>query len=278
MANDLTGDFDVVAEFTIDAVNRVLAAMHSGNRFPHTWSLAVDDTPQSSLVARSAVDPFGDAVTDPGLIARAVARAPSSLRGPSASGLPTSALEPWVVNPGLHRSPALGDRSHLKGVAQLQLAAPMISMLLVNVAGDAAVGSAGDGHLEIFVRGSDGHLWHLWQTAPNGDWSGWEDLSAYRQLGVDVVGDAAVGSAGDGHLEIFVRGSDGHLWHLWQTAPNGDWSGWEDLSAYRQLGVDVVGDAAVGSAGDGHLEIFVRGSDGHLWHLWQTAPNGDWSG
>ncbi len=31
MANDLTGDFDVVAEFTLPAANRVLAAMHSGN-------------------------------------------------------------------------------------------------------------------------------------------------------------------------------------------------------------------------------------------------------
>ncbi len=127
MANDLTGDYDVVVEFTIPAVNRVLAGMHSGNRLPHSWSLAVDDNPQSSLVARSVVDVSGDAVTDP-VLAQAVARAPSSLKGLSARGLPSSSLDPRVVNPGLHRAPALEDRSHLKGVAQLQLAAPTISL------------------------------------------------------------------------------------------------------------------------------------------------------
>jgi hypothetical protein len=44
-----------------------------------------------------------------------------------------------------------------------------------------------------------------------------------------------VGRAADGRLEIFVVGEDGHQWHLYQIAPNGDWSGWEDLSLYRPL-------------------------------------------
>jgi len=33
MANDLTGNFDVVAEFAVAAANRVLAAMHCSERF-----------------------------------------------------------------------------------------------------------------------------------------------------------------------------------------------------------------------------------------------------
>jgi hypothetical protein len=40
MANDLTGDFDVVAEFAIFAVNRVLAAMHRAQRIPHSQNEA----------------------------------------------------------------------------------------------------------------------------------------------------------------------------------------------------------------------------------------------
>ena len=147
----------------------------------------------------------------------------------------------------------------------------------VGVVGKPAVGSAADGRLEIFVRGNDDHLWHLYQTSRNGDWSDWEDLSVYRPLGVGIAGEPGVGSAADGRLEIFVQGSDGHQWHLYQTFPNGDWSDWEDLSVYRPLGVGVVGKPAVGSAADGRLEIFVRGNDDHLWHLYQTSPNGDWS-
>ncbi len=45
MANGLTGDFDVVAEFAVPAVNRVLAAMHLFERFPHSLTARVDDNP-----------------------------------------------------------------------------------------------------------------------------------------------------------------------------------------------------------------------------------------
>ena len=45
MANELTGDFDVVAEFSIAAANRVLAAMHATERLPHSMTLRVDDNP-----------------------------------------------------------------------------------------------------------------------------------------------------------------------------------------------------------------------------------------
>ena len=69
MANNLTGDFDVVAEFAIPAVDRVLAAMHRAERFPHSLSLRVDDNPppgsmnpRPSIVA--SVDSFGDATVD----------------------------------------------------------------------------------------------------------------------------------------------------------------------------------------------------------------------
>jgi len=127
MANDLTGDYDVVAEFAIPAVDRVLAAMHSGNRFPHSWSLRVDDTPQSRRAIRTIVDVNGDAITDPVL----VAQAPGFRRPTSASDPVLSTIDP-LVNVSIsreHRDARLvGDYSHLKGVAQLQLAAPTISL------------------------------------------------------------------------------------------------------------------------------------------------------
>src|SRR4051794_21528857 len=76
MANDLTGDFDVVAEFSIPAANRVLAAMHRGRRVPHSWTLRVDDynhihiplgKASASITAgiRALTDGRGQAATDP---------------------------------------------------------------------------------------------------------------------------------------------------------------------------------------------------------------------
>ena len=36
----------------------------------------------------------------------------------------------------------------------------------------------------------------------------------------------AVVASGDRRLETFVVGSDGNLWHIWQTAASNGWSGW----------------------------------------------------
>ena len=153
----------------------------------------------------------------------------------------------------------------------------------LTIAGECAADSAADGRIEIFVRGIKNHVWHLYQTTPNGDWSEWEDLSTYRPLPSGLViltGDPVGSRAADRRIEIFARGTDNHVWHLYQTTPNGDWSGWEDLSAYRPLSsglLRVVGDPAAGDAADQRIEIFVRGIDNHVWHLYQTTPNGDWS-
>ena len=120
-----------------------------------------------------------------------------------------------------------------------------------------------DGRLEVFVRGSDKALWHIWQTAPNNGWSGWSSLGG-------SISDPAVGRNKDGRIEVFVRGSDGALWHIWQTAPNNGWSGWSSLGG-------KIGKPAVINNADGRLEVFVQGADGALWHIWQTAPNNGWS-
>ena len=45
MSNNLTGDCDVVVEFSVLGANRALAAMHSSGRFLHSVSLRVDDNP-----------------------------------------------------------------------------------------------------------------------------------------------------------------------------------------------------------------------------------------
>jgi hypothetical protein len=126
----------------------------------------------------------------------------------------------------------------------------------------AAVGAVG--RMEVFARGSNGAVWHLWQTAPSNGWSGWASLGGW----VDII---KTGRNADGRLEIFARGSNGALWHMWQTAPNNGWSGWDSLAGW----IDII---AVGKNADGRLEIFARGSDRAVWHKWQTAPNNGWSG
>ena len=130
---------------------------------------------------------------------------------------------------------------------------------------DPVVANNKDGRFEIFVRGTDNALWHIWQTAPSNGWSGW------NSLGGVIQSPPAVANNADGRLEVFVRGTDAALWHNWQTAPNNGWSGWNSLGGW-------IADPVVARNADGRLEVFVRGADGALWHKWQTAPNNGWSG
>ena len=69
---------------------------------------------------------------------------------------------------------------------------------------------------------------------------------------------------------ISVRYGDG-LYHIYQTAPNGGWNGWD------ALGGDPDSVVAVGTNADGRLEIFAeaRATEGprELWHRWQVAPS-----
>ncbi len=137
--------------------------------------------------------------------------------------------------------------------------------------GALAVARNADGHLEAFARVglmSTGSLWHIWQTAPGGGWSAWDDLGG--NVGAHVV---VIGQNQDGRLEAFVVSSTGTLQHIWQTTPGGGWSGWSDLGAP----VSLTEGLTVGQNLDGRLEVFAAGTDSALWHLWQEVPNGGWS-
>jgi hypothetical protein len=106
----------------------------------------------------------------------------------------------------------------------------------------------------------------MWQTAPNNGWSGWSSLGGV------ITTEPSTGQNADGRLEVFARGSNNAVWHIWQSAPSsGPWSGW------ASLGGVITSNIAVGRNADGRLEVFVRGTDQAVWHRWQTAPNNGWN-
>ncbi|MDQ1285490.1 MAG: family serine peptidase, partial [Thermodesulfobacteriota bacterium] len=140
---------------------------------------------------------------------------------------------------------------------------PVGTFLNAEAAVQEALRRTAGGRLEVFARGSDKALWHMWQTAPNNGWSGWASLGGW----IDRL---QIGQNADGRLEVFARGSDGALWHMWQTAPSNGWSGWASLGGW-------IDSPVAARNADGRLEVFVIGSDHALWHMWQTAPNSGWS-
>jgi hypothetical protein len=178
---------------------------------------------------------------------------------------------------------------------------------------DPAVAVNADGRLELFVRGSDGAIWHTWQPTPNGAWGAWASLGgnvasapavgrfAGGQLGVFVrgtngllyarmqmtasaafagwvqlgggtafAGTPAVIANEDGRLELFARGQDGRLLHVWQSGDAfGGFGGWQAFAGNAA----VASDPAPTLSADGRIEVFVGNTDGSVWHIWQSAPN-----
>ncbi|MEO5579346.1 MAG: redoxin family protein, partial [Gemmatimonadaceae bacterium] len=126
---ELTGDFDVVAQFSIAAANRVLAVMHSNERFPHSVSIRVDDIPPRDLrdlhpIAVAGIDRFGDTLAEHGRI-RDLVPVTGLL---ASSDLLSFVLDPVVntANPGLFEHPLVP--TNIQGRAQLQIFPPTIDV------------------------------------------------------------------------------------------------------------------------------------------------------
>jgi uncharacterized protein YvpB len=167
-----------------------------------------------------------------------------------------------------------------------------------------AAASWGPGRMDVFVRGTDNALWHLWWNAAG--WGGWESL------GGSLASAPAVAAWSTNRLDVFARGTDGTLQHIWSDGMS--WSGWESLggaltsapaaaswaagrldlfvrgtdnalyhrwwgpaawSAWERLGGVVASDPAAASWGAGRIDVFVEGSDSQLYHRWYQ---GGWSG
>jgi len=119
--------------------------------------------------------------------------------------------------------------------------------------------------LDVFVRGTDGALWHKYYQ--NG-WSGWQSLGGQLAAGTGP----AVASWSAGRLDVFVQGTDGALWHKYYQ--NG-WSGWQSLGG--QLTASPAATWFVQTTPANNIHVFVRGTDGAAWtKSWTGSKWSSW--
>jgi hypothetical protein len=142
------------------------------------------------------------------------------------------------------------------------------------VFGTPSVGRNADGRLEVFMMNGGFGGAHIWQTAPGNGWSEWseDDLLISNQFEAPSVAANA-----DGRLELFGGASldGGTCTHQWQVAPN---NGWIPGGVWT-LGGQLTSSPIVARNADGRLEVFARGTDGTVQHIWQDAPAyGAWAG
>jgi hypothetical protein len=133
------------------------------------------------------------------------------------------------------------------------------------IQGGVGVAANADGRLEAFAIGTDGAMWHAWQSA-GGGWSSWHSLGGQFLSGVGAATNQ------NGTVEVFGVGTDYQMYHAWQSSPGGSWTGW------YPLGGGFIGGVGAARNLNGRLEVFGIGGDNAVWHAWQTSPAGAWSG
>ena len=134
--------------------------------------------------------------------------------------------------------------------------------------GAPVIGRHVDGRLELFPVTRDGGVNNIFETVPNGPWSGPHGFGP-----AVVVRETIAVNHKDGRMEVFAVGSDGSVWNRFEGTPNGPWSGWN--------GFAPAGTAKSLFAARHHnsnrLEIFAVKPDGSVWNKYETTANGPWS-
>jgi hypothetical protein len=138
----------------------------------------------------------------------------------------------------------------------------------VCTASPAAVSWGNTLRFDVFVRGSDGALWHIYSNDGGSTWSNWESLGGQLAPGTGP----AVASWSQGRLDVFVQGTDNQLWHKWWNSAG--WSGWESLGGKLTASPAATWDMAVTPANN--IYVFVRGSDGAVWQKYYQNGWSSW--
>lgn len=119
-----------------------------------------------------------------------------------------------------------------------------------------------DGKTELFLKGVDGHIYHMLQTSMNGSWGSWSSL------GGTALSDPVAVTNRTGGNAVFARFSDGNLYYSSQNTTAGAWPGWVNL------GGPIAGRPSVGKSPDGRMDVFCRMADGTIQHRWEDTSGG----
>lgn len=123
------------------------------------------------------------------------------------------------------------------------------------------------GQFDLFVTGTDGHLYENVKDLMTGLWTGFFLVNSQGTL----AGAPTAVSPSSGSIQVFGPGTDSPH-HIYGINYSGTWSPWALIGTPANVTWDDVGATAQG----GQVEVFVTGTDDHLWG--NTEVGSSWSG
>ena len=125
---------------------------------------------------------------------------------------------------------------------------------------------------ETFVVASDGLVYHNY-VGPSGVAVGWNSVG---KPAVGVAGGVRTGTNYLGNQELYVKGGDGQVYHLFSTPGAGSgWQGWDPIGAPSG---GISGEVFEGTNYLHNQELYVLSVDGQVYHKFSTPRQGSgWS-
>jgi hypothetical protein len=137
-----------------------------------------------------------------------------------------------------------------------------------DVVGDPVIARDGSGRVVVFALGVDGEIYRNGQATPSGSWRGWGNYLNHPPT-TTLTGSPVLGLNANGHLSLFIRGSDGALWHL-SMNESGFGNSWQSLGG-ALANLDGI---AVSVNADRRLTVIVNNTSGGISYRTQRTPSG----
>src|SRR6266542_2005365 len=144
----------------------------------------------------------------------------------------------------------------------------------VIVRGNTGSPDAANVRINLFVRGTDGNLWERYW-----DGAAWTWVDTGKAVSHDPValirGSSGSPDAVGVRINLFVRGTDGHLWErYWDGAA---WT-WVDTGKGIRGRVTAIlrGNRWSADGGDVRINLFAEGTDGQLWERYWDGATWTW--
>jgi hypothetical protein len=124
-----------------------------------------------------------------------------------------------------------------------------------------------NGTLDVFERGGDGGLWHLWYDE---SWSKWSLISGNTSIQAqpDVI------SWDSNRLDVFAWGMDNAMLYKSFNVTTGQWT---PSDGFDRIGTGLSGPPRSVSDGPGSMHVFAYGLYGAvIWKSWNESSGGSW--
>jgi hypothetical protein len=151
---------------------------------------------------------------------------------------------------------------------------------IVMFASAPATGVFPDGGLQVFARGVDNRIYHVWADQ-QGNWLSQDWYYVGGPADVKFTGNnIAVGMFPDNNgFQVFARGVDNRIYHVWHDRWNWLSNDWYYVGGPSNR--PITSDPTIGVFPDnGGFEVFARGLDNRIYHVWHDRWNwlsNDWT-